>query len=43
MEKVKNFEGLNLLEVGSGRGGGIDYLSKYFKFETAVGIDFSGN
>lgn len=30
-----------ILEVGSGRGGGLDYINKYFKPSLALGIDLS--
>lgn len=34
---------LNVLEVGSGRGGGADYVNRYFKPNKMVGVDFSEN
>jgi len=33
--------GLNLLEAGSGRGGGLYYISKQLKPKHSVGVDFS--
>jgi ubiquinone/menaquinone biosynthesis C-methylase UbiE len=38
-----NLEGLDVLEVGSGRGGGAAYLKKYFKLKTITGIDIANN
>jgi ubiquinone/menaquinone biosynthesis C-methylase UbiE len=32
---------MNLLEVGSGRGGGLSYLAKYFAPSTALGVDIN--
>ena len=32
---------MNILEVGSGRGGGLSYLAKYFSPATALGIDLN--
>ena len=32
---------MNVLEVGSGRGGGADYINRYLKPEKMVGVDFS--
>ncbi|MCD6425463.1 MAG: class I SAM-dependent methyltransferase [Anaerolineales bacterium] len=34
---------LKVLEVGSGRGGGADYIKRYLKPEIMVGLDFSEN
>ena len=34
---------LKVLEIGSGRGGGADYIKRYFKCKKMVGIDFSEN
>ncbi len=34
---------LKVLEVGSGRGGGADYINRYFKPNKMVGVDFSEN
>src|SRR5438093_43138 len=34
-------DGKQVLEVGSGRGGGCDYLARYFKPQRVVGVDFS--
>lgn len=34
---------LKVLEVGSGRGGGADYIKRYLKPEIMVGLDFSDN
>jgi ubiquinone/menaquinone biosynthesis C-methylase UbiE len=38
-----NLKNKTLVEVGSGRGGGISFLTRHFKPERAVGIDFSNN
>ena len=35
--------GLQLLEVGSGRGGGSSYVKRYLQPESVLGIDFSAN
>jgi len=42
MGKLKNFENKNILEVGSGRGGGLSFLKRNYKPISAVGVDFSG-
>lgn len=39
----KTLKGKTLLEVGSGRGGGISFLTRHFEPERAIGIDFSHN
>lgn len=39
----KSLEGKTLVEIGSGRGGGISFLTRQFKPERAIGIDFSMN
>jgi ubiquinone/menaquinone biosynthesis C-methylase UbiE len=36
-----NLEGLHVLEVGSGRGGGLQYVAKQLKPISAVGLDIS--
>jgi SAM-dependent methyltransferase len=38
-----DLRGLRVLEVGSGRGGGADYLHRYLTPKTMVGVDFSKN
>ena len=40
---LNNMKSKTLLEVGSGRGGGISFLTRHFKPQRAVGIDFSAN
>ena len=35
-------KGLDVLEVGSGRGGGASYVFRYLKPKTMTGVDFSG-
>ena len=37
------FEGLEVLEVGSGRGGGAAYLKKYLKPKKIIGLDIAAN
>jgi cyclopropane fatty-acyl-phospholipid synthase-like methyltransferase len=32
-----------VLDIGSGRGGGLAFLAKYYQPELAVGIDFSAH
>ena len=36
-----DLEGKSLLEVGSGRGGGLSYVAKNFGLKTAVGVDLN--
>lgn len=36
-----NLEGLDVLEVGSGRGGGASYIKRYLKPRTMTGADYS--
>ena len=38
-----DLKGLNVLDVGSGRGGGADYIKRYLKPKIVVGVDFSEN
>ena len=38
-----NLKGLKVLEVGSGRGGGANYIKRYLQPEQMVGVDFSDN
>ncbi|NOZ45524.1 MAG: class I SAM-dependent methyltransferase [Chlorobi bacterium] len=38
---VKNLKGLNVLEVGCGRGGGVYYINKYLNPASIVGVDIS--
>ena len=40
---VKNLEGKTLVEMGSGRGGGLSFLTRFLNPEKAIGIDFSQN
>jgi cyclopropane fatty-acyl-phospholipid synthase-like methyltransferase len=35
--------GKTLVEVGSGRGGGLSFLTRHLKPARAIGIDFSQN
>jgi len=39
----KDLSGLNILEVGSGRGGGLTYLTKNLQPASSVGVDISKN
>lgn len=39
--KEINLKGKNVLEVGSGRGGGADYISRYYKPLKYTGVDIS--
>ncbi|EGR32394.1 methyltransferase, putative [Ichthyophthirius multifiliis] len=41
--KQQNLNGLNILEIGSGRGGGLEYISKYLNPLKCVGVDYSEN
>ena len=41
MKELNSLKGLHVLEVGSGRGGGLYYISKYLNPASATGIDFS--
>ena len=38
---IKSFEGLDIIEVGSGRGGGLAYLTRTFNPKSAIGVDLS--
>lgn len=38
-----SLEGKTLVEVGSGRGGGLSFLTRTFKPAKAIGVDFSHN
>ncbi len=40
---VKNLNGYTVLEVGSGRGGGLNYVSTYLGAKQCLGVDFSEN
>lgn len=39
--EVKTLKGLSVLEVGSGRGGGLNYISQYLDAALCVGVDYS--
>lgn len=43
MNKLKDLSGLNILEIGSGRGGGLNYISNYLSPKFCIGIDYSEN
>ena len=34
---------MNIAEVGSGRGGGLDYIRSYLRAKSCVGVDYSIN
>lgn len=38
-----DLKGKDILEVGSGRGGGADYVARYFEPSSIIGVDFSKN
>ena len=38
-----DLNGKTILEVGSGRGGGTDYVARYFAPSSIIGVDFSKN
>ena len=40
---IKSLNGLNVLEVGSGRGGGLNYISRYLNPSSCIGVDYSEN
>jgi len=40
--KVK-MEGMDILEIGSGRGGGCNYIKRYFNPRKITGLDIAGN
>jgi cyclopropane fatty-acyl-phospholipid synthase-like methyltransferase len=39
--KVRSFEGKSIVEVGCGRGGGLNYISTYLNAAKCIGVDFS--
>ena len=41
MHTKRDCEGMTILEVGSGRGGGVYYMSKYLNAKKVVGVDYS--
>ncbi len=43
LPEIAKMAGKTLVEVGSGRGGGLSFLTRHLKPERAVGIDFSHN
>lgn len=43
LETRKDLEGLTILEVSSGRGGGIDFLSRNYPVKKIIGLDLSSN
>ena len=34
---------MRILDIGSGRGGGLAFLSKFYEPELAIGIDYSSH
>jgi ubiquinone/menaquinone biosynthesis C-methylase UbiE len=43
LDTRKDLEGLTILEVSSGRGGGIDFLTRNFPIKKIIGLDLSSN
>jgi ubiquinone/menaquinone biosynthesis C-methylase UbiE len=43
LEMRKDLEGLTILEVSSGRGGGIDFLARNYPVKKIIGLDLSSN
>jgi len=41
MKEFSSLSGLDLIEVGSGRGGGLYYVCRYLTPASAIGVDFS--
>ena len=41
LTQKQNLRGLDILEVGSGRGGGISFIVRYMSPRSAIGIDIS--
>lgn len=41
MNTLKKFENLTVVEISSGRGGGVYYIAKYLKPARVIGIDIS--
>lgn len=41
MESYYKLAGYNLLDLGCGRGGGLNFISKNYKINRGVGIDIS--
>ena len=41
LDTASNLEGLQVLEVGCGRGGGCDYIKRYCKPRLIAGVDYS--
>lgn len=40
-EKILNYNGKHVLEIGSGRGGGLDFIMKTMKPVSGIGLDYS--
>jgi len=43
LAKKVDIRGLKILDIGSGRGGGADYISRYLKPEKITGLDIASN
>jgi ubiquinone/menaquinone biosynthesis C-methylase UbiE len=43
LDTRKSLEGLTILEVSSGRGGGIDFLARNYPVKKIIGLDLSSN
>ena len=39
----KDLKNKRVLDIGCGRGGGLEYIVKYLGCSNAIGVDFSGN
>ncbi len=39
--KLKSLDKKTIVEVGCGRGGGLNYISTYLNPEKCIGVDFS--
>jgi len=43
LPEIASMKGKTLLEVGSGRGGGLSFLTRRLNSEKSIGVDFSHN
>lgn len=43
LQNRENLDGLTVLEVSSGRGGGLEFLTKNYRIKKAIGLDLSAN
>ena len=42
MNSKKDCKGLSVIEIGCGRGGGLNYITNYLNPREAIGVDLSG-